>query len=474
VSVVASLALAATSCARVAEVTAGVARSVRSATQAPAREPPQTELGSDRSELPERFPEAAWLPITEPLLSLNLAVEVEARGVKVPALLDTGAYRVFMSKPVAASLGIDELEIARGARSEVRDAHGESAPAWTIDLGELAIGHHRWGSVAATVSGDIPGIFLIGLEVLQDVDLYVAADEGLVGVFDSGGAPSGGGDVIAITREPYEVFVDADVPGRDGAPVRVLLEVDTGHWNTRFPIVVGTRAGVATDLRFAGDTIGAVSRDHSRGRFVLDPLSLGAHRVPVGRVYAWGAAFGGGESYGLLGNDVFMRFHSILRLKDEQLVLRPLPRRPNHRTRGPGGATCQADDGQAVPCLRVELAAPKRAVPDWAREDLCLHVDIEPAWAGKTLELAVIATTPDGKNVFSGGALRMYVSVPPAGFDDCHAIHRGTEVSGLNAESAISLQRVRAEGFEWPCNPEWIWCSWSSGPISIVETRDDG
>lgn len=412
------------------------------------------------------------MPITQPLLSLNLAVDVQARGVTLPALLDTGAYRVLMSLPVAHALGISDAEIVRGVRSEVTDAHGVKATAWTIDLGELAIGQHRWGNVAARVSGDVPGMFLVGLEVLQDVDLYIAADEGLVGVFDSGASPSGGGDVVRFDREPYEVFVDADVPGRDGAPVRVRLEVDTGHWNTRFPVVIGTRNGVATDLRFAGDTIGAVSRDHSRGRFVLDPLSLGAQRVPVGRVYAWGAAFGGGETYGLLGNDVFMRFHTILRLKDEQLVLRPLPVRPDHRTLGPGGAACRDEDGQRAPCLRVNLTAPVRPVPDWARDDLCLHIDVDPVWAGKTLEMAIIATTPDGKSVFSGGALRVYVSVPPVGFDDCQAIHRGTDTSGLSLASEVSLQRVRTEGFSWPCNPEWTWCSWSSGPMSVVDHPD--
>jgi predicted aspartyl protease len=428
-------------------------------------EPAVSARGSDVSALPQQYPQGDWLPIEAPLLGMQLIVTVVVNGIKVPAILDTGAMATTMSMPLAARLGVVVAGTPRGMPVRAIDAHGDVIFGERAQVARLAVGHHAFERLNVTVLGEDPDLFLIGADVLQQLDVFIAADEGLVGVFAAGTAPKRAGEVVVpLKRGDRQLVVGGAVDARSQR-ARFEFLLDTGAWNTSVPVSRGIDAGLPADLAYSSTTVGVAGEQEARGRFVLAPLMLGANDASVGRVLAVAATMDSGEGLGLLGNDVFMRFHSIISFADATLRLLPLQKRSERRARGPGGVGCERD-GRAVPCVAVRLA-PTRAPPaidDWP--GVCLQVDVEPAFANTTIEVAVTADDPQHVSLFNGGAIRAFLSADASGAHHCFAIWPQLQRLGLTPTTPLTVRWVRTEGVRWPCDPLKSRCVTFTGPLA--------
>jgi hypothetical protein len=429
-----------------------------------------SSLGSDVSELPRLYPNGDWLPIEAPLLSMQLIVKVSVNGRSMPAILDTGAMGTTMSQPVALRLGVLSPDTPPGMPVRAVDAHGDVIFGEKSQIETLELGARRFTGVQVTVLGDAPDLFLIGADVLADVDLFIAADEGLVGIFPPGAAPRRSDDIVVrLQPGPRQLTVKAAAIGRNGRPTSFEFLVDSGAWNSSVPTLVGVNAGFPADLAYASTTVGVAGEQEARGRFVLDPLRLGPHQTPVGRVLALSSTIDRGEGFGLLGNDVLMRFHSVISFRDAELRLRPLARRTSERFVGPGGVRCGAD-GRA-PCVAVRLATSTMAPApdDWP--GVCLQVDVDAAYVGQTVELAITAEDDKAISLFNGGAIRAYVSADKDGAHHCFPLWPQMQRLGLTKESRLTLRWVRTEGVRWPCDPMKTRCVSFTGPLAKLMVR---
>lgn len=428
-------------------------------------------LGSDVSDLPRLYPNGEWLPIEAPLLSMQLIVKVTVNGRAMPAILDTGAMGTTMSQPVAAKLGLLTADTPRGMPVRAVDAHGDVIMGEKVQVPAIGLGARQFKNIQVTVLGDQPDLFLIGADVLANVDLFMAADEGLVGIFPPGAAPRRVDDVIVPLKVgPRQLVVQGAAVGRGGKQTTFEFLVDSGAWNSSVPTIIGVNAGFPADLAYASTTVGVAGEQEARGRFVLDPLTLGERGAPVGRVLALSSTIDGGEGFGLLGNDVLMRFHSVISFKDAELRLRPLPRRAATRVTGPGGTRCTRE-GAAVPCVAVAMATTtaEPAADDWP--GVCLQVDVDAAYAGQTLELAITAEDDHAVSLFNGGAIRAYVSADKDGAHHCFPLWPQMQRLGMKPDSRLTLRWVRTEGVRWPCDPMKTRCVSFTGPLARLTVR---
>jgi predicted aspartyl protease len=435
---------------------------------AAATTPGTSPLGSDLSALPRLYPDGEWLSIEAPLLSMELLVRVVVNGRAMTATLDTGAQATTLSEPVAEALGILSPDGPRGSPVHAIDAHGDLVRGERLVIGELALGRRAWRDVDVTVIGRTPGLFLIGADLLQHVDLFIAADEGLVGIFAAGTAPQEPGDrVVALQRGDRQLTVAGAADGRVRA--RFPMLVDTGAWNSSVPATTGINAGLPADLAYSAVTVGVAGEQENRGRFVLSPLLLGELEQPVGRVLAIASTIARGGGLGLLGNDVFFRFHTIVSFRDAALRFRALPPRGDSRPRGPGGATCGAI-GQ-TPCVRVQLSSTNTPPAPDDLPGICLQVDVDGAYAGSTVELAITALHPEHVSLFNGGAIRAFMSVDRDGAHHCFTLWQPLERLGLRSDTPLSLRWVRTEGVRWPCDPMKTRCITFTGPLAQPAAR---
>ncbi|MDP2344793.1 MAG: retropepsin-like aspartic protease [Deltaproteobacteria bacterium] len=434
-------------------------------------EPDVSPLGSDLSNLPRLYPHGDWLTIEAPLLSMQVLTRVDVNGRRAVAVLDTGAMGTTMSQPVAARLGILDDDTPRGAPVRAVDAHGDVIFGEKLELGELVIGRHRFKRVNVTVLGDSPDLFLVGADVLQDLDLYIAADEGLVGIFDAGQAPRRPGElVVTLQKEERQLFLRAAADSRSRGRSRFGLLIDTGAWNTSVPASIGINGGIPADLSYSATTVGVAGEQEARGRFVMDPLFLGTSDLGVGRVLAVSSTIDNGNGFGLLGNDVFMRFHTVLSFRDGQLRFRNLQPRPSERSRGPAGVSCKSD-GRGVPCVKVSLAPHAGEVAADDLPGVCLQIDVDQAYAGQTVELAITAEDPNAISLFNGGAIRAFLSVDQTGSHHCFAVWRQLEKLGMTPSTKLTLRWVRTEGVMWPCDPMKTRCITFTGPLARLATK---
>lgn len=430
------------------------------------REPRVSANGSDLSDLPQLYPDGDWLPIEAPLLSMAVVTPVEVNGERTVATLDTGAMGTTMSTPVAEALGVFENG-RRGRRVTATDAHGQQLVGEKILLGEVGIGRHRWTDVEVTVLGDQPDLFLVGADLLRDLDLLLAADEGLVGIFSAGRGPAESADrVIHLQVSDRQLIAIGGASSVAGAEVSFPLIVDTGAWNTSVPLLTGINGGLAADTSFESVTVAVGGEQTNRGRFVLDPLRFGG--VAVGRVLAIGSTMRGGAGeaaagLGLLGNDVLMRSHALISFTRGEIRLRPTAVRTAQRWRGPGGARCTGE-GRAAPCLSAALVA--KTDESYEASDLpgvCLRVDVDPVFAGKTLELAITGQSPD---LMNGGAIRAFLTANEEGAHACFHVWRQLENLGVTIDTPLALRWVRTEGVRWPCDPMKTRCVTFTGPLA--------
>jgi hypothetical protein len=205
---------------------------------------------------------------------------------------------------------------------------------------------------------------------------------------------------------------------------------------------------------------------------VLDPLVLGdASVTSVGRVYAVPSSLDTGAPLGLLGNDVFMRALTTISYRTSQLRFRALPVRPSVRTRGPDGRTCTGRDGQRVPCIAVALTSTTDKVAPEDLPGVCLQIDVDPSYQGKTLELAITAENDTERALFNGGAIRAFLTVGKSGVHTCFHVWKQFENLGVTTSTALSLRWVRTEGITWPCDPLATKCLSFTGPLAKLPVK---
>jgi hypothetical protein len=433
-------------------------------------EPRVSAQGSDLSDLPEAYPDGEWLPIDAPLLDMSVYVQVTLDGARARAMLDTGAMGTTMSTPLAEKLGIVGDGAPRGKPIRAIDAHGNAIMGERVPVGEVRIGRHRWVDVEVTVLGDQPDLLLIGADLLRDVDLFIAGDEGLVGVFEGGHGPREDTDlVVHVQGGDRQLLVVGESSGTRG-PVPFRLIVDTGAWNTSVPLIAGINGGLPADTAFEAVTVAVGGEQENRGRFVLDPLRLGEERVPVGRVLAIGSTLEHDGGMGLLGNDVLMRRHTLISFKSNEIRFKEPAERPAQRTRGPGGRACTDTAGAQKPCLAVELVEHKADNFDASDlPDVCMQIHVDKSYANKTLELAV--TGKDG-DLFNGGAIRAFVTANDDGAQWCSHVWKQLDHLGVSAGTPLSLRWVRTEGIQWPCDPMKTRCITFTGPLAKLLTKN--
>ena len=434
------------------------------------REPRVSAQGSDLSDLPQLYPDGDWLAIQAPLMSMAVVVKVLINGVATTATLDTGAMGSTLSLPVAQRLGLITGNTPRGRAVRAIDAHGNVIMGEKIQLGEVTVGQHRWRDVEVTVLGEQPDLLLLGAELLQDVDLYLAADEGLVGVFAGGRGPVLDTDrVVRLHRGERQLLVAATAHGQRAEPVQFSLIIDTGAWNTSVPLLIGINGGLPADVSYESTTVAVGGEQTSRGRFVMNPMMLGPDRIPVGTVLAIGSTLESQEGLGLLGNDVMMRQHTMLSFARAEMRLKEPTRRPARRTRGPGGAVCSDGDGNSAPCVLVAVVdKPQDSYDDADLPGVCLQIDVDEVYAGKTIEMAITGVTSE---LMEGGAIRAFLTANQDGAHACFHLWRQLARIGLSPQTPLSLRWVRTEGVQWPCDPLKTRCITFTGPLAKLPTK---
>jgi len=433
---------------------------------------PVSAEGSDVSTLPQRFADGDWLPIAAPLLSMQLKVKVVVNGKEHLAVLDTGAQRTAMSVPVADALGL----VATGGQDiRVLDANGDLIMGQRRRAGRLQLGKRTFKDVEVTVLSDHPSLFLVGQDLLQHVDLFIAADEGLVGLFPAGKGPKLKGAVaVNLVQGIRQLRVKASAPNVNAADVDFQLLVDTGASGTSVPVMLGVNNGLPADLRYEVTSVAVGGEQQRRGRFVLHPLTLGSSQsAEVGKVLALGSTMHGGDSIGLLGNDVMMRFYTVISTHDAEMRFAPMPWRPAVRMRGPGGQVCLDNDGNAVPCVEVKLVPFKGTLPKDALPGVCLEATAHKAFAQKTVEMAVVAYSKKRETLFNGGALRVFLTVGKQGESRCFSLWKSLELLDVGPDVLLSLRFVRTEDVRWPCDPMQTTCVSFTGPVPGLDLRDE-
>ncbi len=434
------------------------------------REPRVSAQGSDLSDLPQLYPDGDWLQIEAPLLSMAVVVKVGVNGEYAVATLDSGAMGTTMSTPVAERLGILDEDTPRGRPVRAIDAHGNVIMGEKIALGEVMIGKHKWVDVDVTVLGDQPDLFLVGADVLQDVDMYLAADEGIVGVFQGGRGPREDSDrIVRLQRGDRQLLVTATAKGTVKDDVQFQLIVDTGAWNTSVPLLVGINGGLPADVGYESTTVAVGGEQTNRGRFVLEPMMLGSDKLAVGKVLAIGSTLDAQGGLGLLGNDVMMRQHTLLSFARSEMRFKPPPQRPAKRMRGPGGAACSDAEGHHAPCVSVAVVEKHEGTYDAADlPGVCLQIDIDEVYAGKTLELAI---TGASNELMNGGAIRAFMTANQDGAHACFHLWRQLDRLGVTPATPLSLRWVRTEGVQWPCDPMKTRCITFTGPLAKLPTK---
>jgi len=414
-----------------------------------------TALGSDRPTLPDRHPMADWLPLEGPLLSGQLVVTVEIEGHHVRAIVDTGSQVSIVSEPFAR-----DLELTPDPESTaIVDAHGGRVDGKRARAETLLVGRRVFRDVSFLVLGEQHFRVLLGADVLHRLDLVIAPDEGLLGVFDASAAPIDD-DAVVVPLSPMRTLltVNARAKGKR-AETQFPLLVDTGASLTAIPARVGIDAGLPADLSFSSTTLSMGGAQENRGRFVLDALVFDPPGHTIANVYANAGVIDRGQSFGLLGNDVLFRTRTTLSFQRAILALAPIARRPAARTAGPSGTQC---DGA---CVQVELArrSPSGKAVEQTRSDRCLRARVSRAFSGRTLEMAVVGFST--KDAPLPGGIRVLTTVGPAGVDVCLPLPLGMARSWPD-DARLSILYLRAEGVRWSCDPLETHCAVFTGPLS--------
>lgn len=376
------------------------------------REPPQDQEGLDVASLPERFPEGRWLPLTDGVAPL--LVEGRVNGVSTELQLDTGATSFIVGADHAARLhlrpdaerhGTVELE----AFGRVLEAPRAAA---TVQLGAVS-----FDVQVAVIDGDQP--FLVGYQALAQLDLYVAIDEQVVGIFDAGAGPLPA-EAVAVPLLATPAGVPEVVVGATGRRARFTF--DTGAAGCLLP--ESWIGGLARVGGYRSQSI------HGAGEVSLvdaGPWVVGA--LEVGEVFA---GVSGGET-GTVGLDVVGRYQVLISARRGYAFFGQRDRLPPGRTLGQRGAPCSRD-GRATSCIAVTLAPSPQGA--WPR--LC--ATLGPAAPRGALALDVRASHAEGATAWGGGTATLHVAGGTGWRTRCMALR----IEGERwAAAELELMRVR-------------------------------
>lgn len=306
-------------------------------------------------------------------------MDARINGIDVVALLDTGCTSTVMGVETAKRLGVAREDRALGEVDLL--GFGESSRArryWA----SLELGSWRVEQTPVNVVDNDTGI-LIGSAFLSQFDLYIAADEGLVGFFPPQQAPLPS-RAVAVPM-PTDGFgtptVLVGTPGRSPAWFTFVVGE---HWST-------TVHGRRRNERFAFD------------------LYLGTQGLNVGASHA----SANGNSLGL---DVVRRFHAVLSPSRQRLFLGQRSRPPPWRTSGARGEACTRD-GAPAPCISVSLTAGSTDAPP----QLC--ATLGPAAPRGQVALEVVASHDDGSAAWGGGLATVYIPAGRGWRTTCHTFN---------------------------------------------------
>jgi len=93
----------------------------------------------------------------------------------------------------------------------------------------------------------------------------------------------------------------------------------------------------------------------------------------------------------------------------------------------------------------------------------CLYVEAAPLYSGATLELAL--SFLDVEEHLARATLHAYVTVGPKGVSTCIDLWSELKEMGITDKTPLSLRGVRAESFQWPCDPMATECVTYSGAM---------
>jgi clan AA aspartic protease (TIGR02281 family) len=415
-----------------------------------------TQAGSDHSPLPGLFPEASWLALKSPVGSGTVKVEALINGRRVAVILDTGATSTAFSPSLAARVGLRSGPQS-GARGRTLNALGEEVASAMGIADKIVLGAFAFHDVPVLLVEDDRDLVLLGHDLLGELDLYLANDQGWVGVFPAGLGPREGADgVVSLRPGDRRSLVELQAKNQEGEWVSFTLVLDTGATSTSLPVVAGLQSNLKTDLRYVNDVQVVGQSAQLRGRFRLEGVRLGKERFEIGPIIAVGDQSRGGETYGLLGTDVTMRHHTVISVPAGQVRFFKGALRASRRMLGPNNAPCLAEEGQEVPC--VEVAWQAEAPP-------CVQVSLHSNYKNRAVELSLLPHDGEGHSLFAGGAIHLFLSPGEMGFSACVGKNAGLERLDIPDGGGISLQWVRAEKAAWPCSPEATHCMLISAPL---------
>lgn len=391
-------------------------------------EPPVDDEGYDGSRL-AALEGVSWLTLLDGGRKGVPFVDVAAHGgVAFPALLDTGAQISMMPRAIVEDIGAVAVLDDKGeplVRGMVDALGGTSFAAImsvpTITLGAFELVDIR---VAVPVDQEAATWPVIGFPELARMDILLAADSGVVGLFAAGSAPPlEHARVVLVAIDDSAPFVVART--REGREMRMVL--DTGASSTTLPRALGLAEveGLSENVRVLGGR-------SSVGRAFAPPLWLGAGANAAPVALAMRAVDLTSSGTGLLGGDALMEHRTLLSAKRGTLSIAPArwgsPRRMKWRGKSCAGACIEA---------RLIRCPPSRGTLEQTCVELAVDASIQSAIAvdvrlfddgGSLRPRAMTAVFPAGSARTDGLALPALPAHPtrvairvrrPAPFEDC-------------------------------------------------------
>ena len=320
-------------------------------------------------------PSSAVLPIRDPIVRPDLAVEavVHGPGGKTAAiwmLLDSGATIGSLPAAVAADLRLVE-EHAATMIAVNGAARTSLVVAPRLDLGELGLS--RVAFLVNTLAGPANQLGLAGQSVLARMPWEISWDRGLVTL---GATPwVDGGEVTSVPLEPFANGVEMVTARINGRPLKMML--DTGALVSAIPESAADEIGLEAET-VPPHTFGGATGPFRADRVYVADIELGSAKLR-GQRFMTSVS----RNLAVLGRDILGQFNVAI-VPGHRLSLRP---------RGDLRATAEA---------RVRRW---RWMPA-CRSTGCVRAHIEPVGEAGRLELDLEAPLPGPIEMLFGCADR--------------------------------------------------------------------
>jgi len=332
--------------------------------------------------LPEK-PSSAVLPIRDPILRPDLAVEavVHGPGGKTAAiwlLLDSGATIGSLPTAVAADLRLIEerpatmIAVNGAARTSL-------VVAPRLDLGELGVS--RVAFLLNTLGGPANELGVAGQSVLARMPWEIDWDRGLVTLGATATPWADSGEVTSVPLEPFAGGVEMVTAHINGRPLRMML--DTGALVSAIPESAADEMGLEAET-VPPHTFGGATGPFRADRVYVADIELGSAKLR-GQRFMTSVS----QNLAVLGRDILGQFNVAIV--------------PGHRL-----SLWRRGDLRATAEARVRRWRWMPACPSVG----CARARIEPAGTGGRLELDIEAPLPGPIEILFGCADR------PAGTEE--------------------------------------------------------